>query len=126
MKRNDRQPKYINPYTDFGFKRLFGTESNKDIVIDFLNSLLPPHHQIVSLNFKNTEHFAEYGLARKAIFDIHCVGVNGEHFIVEMQKEEMEFFKDRSLFYVTFPIREQAKVGAKWNFEIKPVYLSPF
>ena len=43
--------KYINPYTDFGFKKLFGEEANKDLLIDFLNQLLPDYHQIeISLN----------------------------------------------------------------------------
>nr|VFJ55927.1 MAG: conserved hypothetical protein (putative transposase or invertase) [Candidatus Kentron sp. DK] len=47
--------KYLNPYTDFGFKKLFGEEANKDLLIDFLNQLLPPQHQIAELHFKNTE-----------------------------------------------------------------------
>ena len=51
--------KYINPYTDFGFKKLFGEEANKDLLIDFLNQLLPQHHQITELNFRNVEGFAE-------------------------------------------------------------------
>ena len=61
-------------------------------------------------------------LERKAFFDIHCISTTGERFIVEMQKAKMDFFKERSVFYVTFPIREQAKRG-KWLFELEPVYL---
>lgn len=51
--------KYINPYTDFGFKKLFGEEANKDLLLDFLNQLLPPHHQIADLHFKNVENLPE-------------------------------------------------------------------
>ncbi len=47
--------KYINPYTDFGFKKLFGEEGNKNLLIDFLNQLLPLHHQIADLTFQNVE-----------------------------------------------------------------------
>jgi PD-(D/E)XK nuclease family transposase len=49
-------PRYINPYTDFGFKKLFGEDANKDLLADFLNELLPPHHKIKNLKFKNVEH----------------------------------------------------------------------
>ncbi|WP_027004025.1 Rpn family recombination-promoting nuclease/putative transposase [Hugenholtzia roseola] len=113
--------KYINPYTDFGFKKLFGEEANKDLLIDFLNQLLPAHHQIADLNFRNVESLADLSAERKAIFDIHCKAVSGERFIVEMQKAKVKYFKDRSLFYVTFPIRDQAQTG-EWNFKLEPIY----
>ncbi len=113
--------KYINPYTDFGFKKLFGEEGNKDLLIDFLNQLLPEHHQIADLNFRNVENLADSSAERKAIFDIHCKALSGERFIVEMQKAKVKYFKDRSLFYVTFPIRDQAQQG-DWNFRLEPIY----
>ncbi len=112
---------YINPYTDFGFKKLFGEEGNKDLLIDFLNQLLPPHHQIADLAFRNNENMPDVPAERKAIFDIYCTAISGEKFIVEMQKAKMHFFKDRSLFYSTFPIREQAQKG-DWDFRLQPVY----
>jgi predicted transposase/invertase (TIGR01784 family) len=114
--------KYINPYTDFGFKKLFGEEANKDLLIDFLNQILPAYHQISELSFRNSEHIAELSHERKAIFDIHCESKTGEKFIVEMQKAKVNFFKDRSLFYSTFPIKEQAKRG-DWDFKLTPVYM---
>jgi predicted transposase/invertase (TIGR01784 family) len=113
--------KYINPYTDFGFKKLFGEEGNKDLLIDFLNQLLPKHHQIKDLNFRNPENLADLSVERKAIFDIHCESLSGERFIVEMQKAKIKHFKDRSLFYITFPIRDQALQG-EWNFKLEPIY----
>ena len=113
--------KYFNPYTDFGFKKLFGEEGSKDLLIDFLNQLLPAHHQIAQLSFKNPENFSNTAEERKAIFDIYCESASGERFIVEMQKAKMHFFKDRSLFYSTFPIREQGQKGV-WNFRLLPVY----
>jgi predicted transposase/invertase (TIGR01784 family) len=113
--------KYINPYTDFGFKKLFGEEGNKDLLIDFLNQLLPAHHQIANLNFRNGESLADLSEERKAIFDIHCQAISGERFIVEMQKAKVKYFKDRSLFYVTFPIRDQAQQG-DWNFKLASIY----
>lgn len=114
--------KYINPYTDFGFKKLFGEEANKDLLIDFLNQILPDYHQINELSFRNSENIPELSHERKAIFDIHCESKTGEKFIVEMQKAKINFFKDRSLFYSTFPIKEQAKRG-DWDFKLTPVYM---
>jgi len=115
------QPKYINPYTDFGFKRLFGVEANKDLLIDFLNQILPKKHQIADLAFKNVENTPDLPDERKAIYDIHCESIKGERFIVEMQKAKIKFFKDRALFYITFPVREQADKG-DWNFKLNPIY----
>ncbi|MDM3853462.1 MAG: Rpn family recombination-promoting nuclease/putative transposase [Aphanizomenon gracile PMC649.10] len=113
--------KYFNPYTDFGFKKLFGEEGSKDLLIDFLNQLLPIHHQIQHLTFKNSENLADTIAERKAIFDIYCESKTGDKFIVEMQKAKIKYFKDRALFYSTFPIREQSEKG-DWNFFLLPVY----
>jgi predicted transposase/invertase (TIGR01784 family) len=113
--------RYLNPYTDFGFKKLFGEEVNKDLLADFLNQLLPAHHQIATLQFKNPENLPDLPLERKAIFDIYCQSITGEEFIVEMQKAKLNFFKDRALFYSTFPVRDQAKKGS-WNFKLTPIY----
>jgi predicted transposase/invertase (TIGR01784 family) len=113
--------RYINPYTDFGFKTLFGEEANKDLLIDFLNQLLPEKHRIVNLTFKNPEQLGALRIDRKAVFDIYCENERGDKFIVEMQKAKVKFFKDRSVFYTTFPIKEQAEKG-EWDFFLKPVY----
>jgi predicted transposase/invertase (TIGR01784 family) len=113
--------KYINPYTDFGFKKLFGEEGNKALLIDFLNQLLPVRHQISEITFQNVEALPDTNEERKAFFDIHCKAESGERFIVEMQKAKVEHFKDRSMYYITYPIREQAQRG-EWDFELSPIY----
>jgi predicted transposase/invertase (TIGR01784 family) len=113
--------RYINPYTDFGFKKLFGEEGSIDLLIDFLNELLPIEHKIVSLSFKNPEQAGAIAAERRAIFDLHCEDEKGQKFIVEMQKAKIKFFKDRAVFYTTFPIREQAEKG-EWDFRLTPIY----
>ena len=115
------QDNYISLLTDFGFKRVFGTEPNKAILIDFLNTLLPDYHRIQDLAFKNTEKLGNTTIDRKAIFDIYCQAENGDRFIVEIQKAKQNFFKDRSVYYSTFPIQEQALQG-EWDFNLTPVY----
>ncbi|MBI5218773.1 MAG: PD-(D/E)XK nuclease family transposase [Bacteroidia bacterium] len=117
----EKKEKYINPFTDYGFKRLFGEELHKDLLIDFLNEVLNGKEKIKNLTYLKTSKLGSTYSARKAVFDLYCENEKGEKFIVEMQKAEQEFFKDRSIFYSTFPIREQAIKG-KWNFELKSVY----
>ena len=76
--------KYINPFTDFGFKKIFGEEASKPLLLDFLNALLPQQNKIFDLTFKNTEQLGQTDLDRKAIYDIYCESENGEKFIVEL------------------------------------------
>jgi predicted transposase/invertase (TIGR01784 family) len=113
--------KYINPFTDFGFKKIFGEEASKPLLIDFLNALLPQNDKIVDLTFKNNEQLGQTDFDRKAIYDIYCENEKGEKFIVELQKAKQNYFKERTIFYSTFPIREQAEKGG-WNYNLKAVY----
>ena len=113
--------RYINPLTDFGFKKLFGTEPNKELLIDFLNLLLPLQHQIAKLKYIKNEHLGANELDRKAIFDIYCESQQGEKFIVEVKKAKQNYFKDRSIYYASFPVQEQAQQG-NWNYKLNAVY----
>jgi predicted transposase/invertase (TIGR01784 family) len=114
--------KYINPFTDYGFKKLFGEEPNKDLLLDFLNVLLKDEQgDIKDLTYLKSEQLGTAEVDRKAIFDLYCENEKGEKFIVELQKTKQNFFKDRTVYYSTFPIREQAK-RADWNYELKAVY----
>ena len=110
--------KYINPYTDFGFKKLFGTPLNKDLLISFLNSLFEGKEVVSDLTYLNGENLGNGYGDRRAIFDVYCENEQGETFIVEMQKAEQQFFKDRSVFYATFPIQNQGKKGL-WDIRLK-------
>jgi len=114
--------KYINPFTDYGFKKLFGEEPNKDLLLDFLSELLKEEQgQIKQLTYLKTEHLGSSETDRRAIFDLYCENEKGEKFIVELQKTKQNFFKDRTVYYSTFPIREQAK-RPDWDYELKAVY----
>lgn len=115
--------KYINPFTDFGFKRLFGEEPNKELLLDFLNELLKEEQgQITNLTYLKNERLGLSETERKAIFDIYCENERGEKFIVEIQKSKQNYFKDRTVYYSSFPINEQGKRN-DWNFELKSVYM---
>ena len=117
------EERYISLLTDFGFKRIFGTAPNKDLLIDFLNSLFNGEQVVKNVTFLNSEHGGDVYAERKAIFDVYCENEHGEKFIVEMQNAYQRYFKDRSLYYATFPIREQAPKGENWNFKLQHVYV---
>ena len=113
--------RYVNFYTDFAFKKLFGTEMNKDLLISFLNALLQGREVVLDVNYLNTEHLGTQEYDRRAVFDVYCKNDKGEVFLVEMQKGEQQFFKDRSIYYSTFAIREQAPRGV-CNYVLMGVY----
>jgi predicted transposase/invertase (TIGR01784 family) len=119
---NDTGPaRYIDPQTDFGFKKLFGTEALKFVLQKFLQALLQHKGKISSLKDLNTAQLGINPKDRSAVYDIYCETTYGEKFIVEMQRAEQNYFKDRSVFFSTFPIQSQAKKG-KWNFKLNSVY----
>ena len=118
----NEQERYINPYTDFGFKKLFGTEMNKDLLISFLNALFnDTSRNIEDIEYLNGENLGEGYGDRRSVFDVYCKATDGSRFIVEMQKADQANFKDRSIYYATTPIRQQATKG-DWDYHLDNVY----
>ena len=113
--------RYINPYTDFGFKYLFGTEPNKDITLELVNALLQGKEVIKSLTLLPTEQLGDTKDDRRSVFDIYCENEQGDKIIIEMQKADQQWFKDRSVYYSSFPIRQQGEKG-QWRFGLKAIY----
>ena len=113
--------RFINPFTDFGFKYLFGREVSKDILIEFLNDLLQGERVITELRFLNNEQEPEQKELRKVIYDIYCETDTGEYIIVEMQNRRQEHFKERGLFYQSQAIVRQGIKGT-WDFKLDAVY----
>ena len=132
--------RYINPFIDFGFKKLFGTEANKDILISFLNAVIEDTADpILDLFPKNVEQIGEFNGDKTCYFDVYCQTANGRRFIVEMQNSWEVFFKDRTLYYAARAIQEQGVKGdptkrenaenmeitktKKWNYRLSEVYV---
>ena len=113
--------RYINPYTDFGFKYLFGTEPNKENTLELVNALLQGREHIRSLTLIPTEQLGDTQDDRRSVFDVYCENEQGDKIIIEMQKADQPWFKDRSVYYSSFPIRSQGEKG-KWLFGLKAVY----
>jgi hypothetical protein len=77
--------KYIDPFTDFGFKHIFGTEENKHFLISFLNDLLDIDDKIIDLEYRNLEKLGLNIIDRRAIFDVYCTDEKNNNFIVDLQ-----------------------------------------
>ena len=138
--------RYLNPFVDYGFKKLFGTEENKDLLISFLNALIGSENPIRDLQYKNVERIGDLVGTRTNYFDVYCQTSSGEEIIVEMQNSWQPFFKDRTIYYAAKPIHDQGKKGIQeaidaqnkedqeadatgkrrnksWNFRLKNVYV---
>ena len=122
--------KYINLMVDWSFKRVFGTEMNKDILIEFLKVVFP-QFAITDITYIPTEQLGIMEDDRKAIFDVLCKTEDGKTFLVEMQRGVQEHFFERALYYTSFPIMKQGKKAiAKeeekgkdpWDFSLDGVF----
>ena len=114
--------RFINPFTDWGFKRIFGQEINKDLLIQFLNDLLVGERHITDLRFMDKEQLPEAKDQRGAVYDIFCETDTKEQIIVEMQHRRQPFFMDRSIFYASRAVVGQGKKGKHWNYQLAAVY----
>lgn len=114
--------RYIDPTTDFGFKRLFGQEDSKEILKRFLFDVLDLSHPIRELSYLPIEQLPLTPEERRSIYDVYCLDEAGQRFIVEMQRGWQANFKERSLYYSTFPITHQAEKGSQWGYELLPIY----
>ncbi|MDE6418095.1 MAG: Rpn family recombination-promoting nuclease/putative transposase [Duncaniella sp.] len=114
--------RFINPFTDVGFKRIFGQSVNKEILISFLNALLEGERHITDLEFLDKERVPEIASHRGLIYDIYCSTDKGEHIIVEMQNRQQVNFSDRALLYAAADIAWQAQRGGNWDYKLTPVY----
>jgi predicted transposase/invertase (TIGR01784 family) len=117
---------YINPYTDFGFKKIFGEEGSKELLRDFLNSLLPAEHKIATLTFTNPTRLGANRVQKAVAFDIHCKNERDEPFIVEMQKSSQDHFIDRAYYSISELLRAQDPrpkgVSERDVYALVPVY----
>ena len=128
-------PKYINPATDFGFKRIFKDE---EITRGFLNALLQkydPATVIKTVTITDGELDETSKVLRRVIYDVHCTTDTGEEFVIEMQNDSQVFFSERIVYYLSRAASRQQDKGTvkflnqngergeeQWNFHLKKIY----
>lgn len=117
---------FVNPFTDVGFKRIFGQEFSKPLLLDFLNNLLKGELVVTDITFLDKELPAVYRDDRSLIYDILCKTDDGRRIIVEMQNKSQPFFTDRCIYYLSQSVARQGERGEEWNYEINAVYLVAF
>ena len=118
--------RFVNPFTDEGFKIVFGQEISKPLLLDFLNTLLEGEEHIVDLTFSDKEQVTDYEDDRLLIYDVFCTTSDGEKIIVEMQNKKQGYFKKRSIYYLSRAISRQGEKGKEWRYDIKAVYFVAF
>lgn len=116
---NNVEGRYLNPLTDYGFKKVFG---EKDIMIAFLTDLLNPVSPIEDVIFLDKEMEADGEDMRSVIYDLRCKTKDGGEFIVEMQNKGQTHFSNRILYYISHAISEQGEKGSGGDFDLHPVY----
>ena len=118
--------KFINPFTDIGFKKIFGQEVSKDLLIDFLNNLLKGERVINDVRFLDKEQLGFYDDDRSLIYDVLCETPGGERIIVEMQNRSQPYYKRRSIYYAAQAVVRQGERGKGWQYDVKAVYCISF
>ena len=117
--------KYIDPLADFSFKRLFGSEPNKDILISFINSIFHGRKKVADLVYNKNEHIGDAEAIGSVIFDLTCTGDDGSQFLIEIQRTDQSNLKKRMLYYSGKLIADQAPRGrrSEWNYQISEIYV---
>ena len=114
--------KFMNPFTDVGFKHLFGREVSKDLLLELLRVILGDERSVKRISLLNKEKIPKSLNQKVIIYDILCEDEDGTKFIVEIQNQYQDYFLDRALYYLCRMIDEQGLRGSAWNYEIYPVY----
>lgn len=113
--------KYADLLNDDVFKLVFGQESSKDVMIEFLNQVIADR-TIVDLEFIDKEmHPVERDL-KGSVYDMFCRTDDGSRIIVEVQRRKQPFYPERAIYYSTFQIQRQVEAGAEY-YDFLPVYV---
>jgi len=92
--------KFVNPFTDIGFKIIFGQPASKPFLITLLNELLAGEHRIEDLVFLDKEDHAEHVRDKGIIYDLYCRTSTGEYIIVA-EPQASEFRGPNIILYVS-------------------------
>lgn len=118
--------KYLDPKNDFAFKKIFGSEKNKDILIHFLNDMITfkENSPIISVTFLKTVQDPETAAKKTSIVDILCMDEKGNHYIVEMQVAKEKGFEKRAQYYASKAYIAQANNGGEYHDLKEVIFLA--
>lgn len=121
---NDGQiklPKFADLMYDDWFKRAFGTEKWKRMLLLLLREIIP-ERDIQSIDYRQTEHVNPFAEKADVRIDVECVSGDGTRFVVELQRANQMYFGNRILYYSTFAVQQQLIKGHT-NFDYPPAYI---
>ena len=101
----------INPRVDFAFKKLFGSEENKDLLISLINAIVAEDEQITEVELKNPYNLADYQAGKMSILDIKAFDESDRWLNIEMQIAQDLYFDKRSIYYWAKLVTEQLSEG---------------
>lgn len=116
-----KQFKYADLLDDDVFKLVFGQESSKDIMIEFLNQVIPDR-KIVDLEFADKEMHPVDRSRKSSVYDMFCRTDDGSRIVVEIQRRKQPTYAERALYYSTFQISRQVEAGSG-DYDFCPVYV---
>ena len=117
--------KFLDPKNDLAFKRVFGSEKNKDILIHFLNDIFAGQiTPVKNVRFLKPNQEPEISSQRVSLIDIFCEGINGEHFIIEMQVLHEPGFEKRAQFYAARAYIDQRQKGTEYRDLQQVIFLA--
>ena len=115
--------KFADPKNDIAFKKIFGDENHKEVLISFLNAVLgfQGEQTIIDVELANPYQVPKIEALKETILDIKATNQKQEHFIVEMQKKDLGDFTKRSLYYTAKAYVNQLDAGKNYH-KLKKVY----
>ena len=105
----------LNPLVDFAFKKLFGVDENKDILIDLINAVVSEEDKIVDLEIKNPYNEKSFKQDKQSILDIKARGANKRWYVIEMQVMDQNYFDSRTLYYWSRVYHSQLANGINYD-----------
>jgi len=114
----------INPKVDIVFKKLFGSEENKDLLLSLINSILPQNEQITEIELANPYNIADYIDGKISILDIKAKDSDGKLYDIEMQVGEQGYYGKRSLYYWGKTYTGQIDTGEMYSKLKKTIVIS--
>lgn len=124
VEKNDLEKTYINPFRDKFFKKIFASETSKEILRSFINGVLEGRRNVKSIAYSKNEYPGEIESEGNAVFDVVCTDTDGITFMVEVQQTGQANFKERSIFYAGRLISDQSPKGQpEWEYDFKEVYV---
>ncbi|HAS51370.1 MAG TPA: hypothetical protein DCS21_06365, partial [Gammaproteobacteria bacterium] len=115
--------RYVNPLTDFGFKKIFAELPGQSLLINLLNDILAFPEPITTVRLQNLEQLPDTPAQRRMVYDLLCEDQKHRTTLVEVQWASQTYLKDRTLFYASHLLRRQGQAGTDWNYRLQPVYV---